>query len=104
MAQLGEFVSEFAGVDEIPVMGESERSAFERHRKRLRTRAIDAAGGRISNVADPVRAVEDFDVLGVERLAHESHLDMRMLLEAIVGDDSSRFLAAVLEGIQRIVK
>jgi DNA-binding phage protein len=55
-------------------------------------------------VADPDRAVERLDVVLVERVADQPHLDVAVLLEAVVGDDACRLLAAVLERVQGVVQ
>jgi hypothetical protein len=55
-------------------------------------------------VTDPVCALEGVDILGVEHVADEAGLDVVVLLEPVVGDDSSGLLAAVLESIQRVIE
>jgi hypothetical protein len=55
-------------------------------------------------VADTVRAVQRFEVRGLEGVADEAHLDVAVLLEAVVCDDTRGLLSAVLEGVEGVVE
>ena len=55
-------------------------------------------------MADPGRAVQGVEIALVEGVANEAHVDVAVLLEAIVGDDAGGLLAAVLERVQRVIE
>ena len=99
----GQLLADLAGVDEVPVVTQRERARAEGDGKRLCAGLVDAAGRRVADVAHASRALEAVEVVLLERLADQPHLDVVVLLEPVVGDDPRRLLAAVLERVQAVV-
>jgi len=104
VARGGEFVADLVGVGEVAVVRKAERTALERDRERLCTGGVDRAGSRIPNVPDSCRSVERIEIVLAERVAHEPHLDMAVLLKAVVGNDSCGLLPTMLECVERVVQ
>jgi hypothetical protein len=86
------------GVDEVPVVAESEHVVVDRPVGRLGVAPGRRAGGRVAAVADGQVAVEAGQSAVVEHAGHQALvLDDRELL-AIADGHAGRLLAAVLEG------
>jgi len=100
----GQLVADLLGVDEVAVVAQAQGTAPKRDGERLRAGLVHAPRGGVANVADARAPAQGLDVPLVEGVADESHLDVVVLLEPVVGDDARRLLSAVLERVQRVVE
>src|SRR2546429_9854487 len=55
-------------------------------------------------MADGHAADKGVKFVAVKNLRHQSHADMLAELPAVAGDDARAFLAAMLEGVQAVVR
>src|SRR5579872_5730866 len=94
-------VAQLIRVGEVAVVADRQAAEGEIGEQRLHVAQRDLAGGGIADVTDCRMSRQPTDdVLGTEILADETEAAMGVKLLAVVGDDSGRFLAAMLQGVQ----
>ena len=89
------------GVGEVAVVPDSEAAEFEIGEQRLHVAQHRLTGGGVAVVADGARAWQLGHDPGVrEVLADQAEAAMGVEAATVVGDDTRRFLAAVLQSVQ----
>ena len=96
-----ELAAQVIGIGQVAVVADREPAEFEIGEEGLNVADRHFAGGRIADMADPgmTHKARD-DVLVAEIIADKAQPAMGVELLAVVGDDTRRLLAAMLERVK----
>ena len=95
-----ELAADRAGVHQIAVVRDRERTAVGGRAERLRVAQARLAGRRVAHVADRVPARQLAQDLLVEDVGDEAHRAVHEVLAPVRGRDAGALLAAVLERVE----
>ncbi len=96
-----ELFAQLVGVGEIAVVADRQPTQLDLEKQRLDIAQRDLARRRIADMTDRGMAGKlSDDVRGAEIVADEPHAAVGVELLAVIGDDSCRLLAAMLQRVQ----
>ena len=92
-----EFRAELRSIDEIPIVGQGERSPRGRDDEGLRVLQTHRAHRGVAHVSDGQRPGEPRDPVCIEHLEHQAHAAMVPETYAVACGDARALLAAMLQ-------